>query len=69
MATPKIRIDNDLERKRIVYLSIWVDVDVLWELKIKGLIIGKGVVTLEWLTWHECVSYVGNQDDSHDCAR
>ena len=59
-----IKLDNGLERKKIVHFSLLKDVGVLQgELKIKGLINWECDVTLEWLIWHECVSYVGAQDD------
>ena len=51
-----IRQESGHERKKLVYFSLWEDVGVLQgELKIKQ----RAAVTLEWLTWHECMNYVG----------
>ena len=45
-----IRLENGLERKSVVFFSLWHDMGVLQGgLKIKELIIRKSVVTLEWL--------------------
>ena len=52
-----IRLENSLEKN---YFSLWEDVGVLeGELKKKGLMNGKGAVTLEWVLQHKFVSYVG----------
>ena len=45
------RLENDLKRKNIVYLSLWEDVRVLQqgEFKIDRLVNGRSMQTLEWL--------------------
>ena len=54
-----IRLENGLERN----FSLWKDVRVLQEeLKTKGQLMEKSVVTQELLIWCECVNYVSSQN-------
>ena len=55
-----IRLENDLERKKMVFFSFLEGVQILQikNLKIKGPVGAKMAVTLEWHTWHESMSYV-----------
>ena len=58
-----VRLEYNLETKKIAYLSLWEDVEILpGKLKIihRADII---VTTLAWLIQHEGVSHVGAYDD------
>ena len=52
-----IRLENDVERKKTVYFSLWEDVGILQgEVKIEQRgDTEKSVVTLEWLIQDECI--------------
>ena len=65
------RLDNGLERKKIVISLLWEDVAVLQgESKLnKGPINKKSAATLQWLNRHACVNCMGAQDDPCDFAK